>query len=71
MLKSLRKKPVPDKADDLIFDEIGIPHGETRVQVLSTLGTIMRSKAKVYAPKWKMNVPDNIKDLIFEELRVL
>ena len=71
MLKSLRKEPMPDEKDDLLFNRLGIPRGKARAQVLSTLGTIVRCKVPVYAPSWIRDVPRRVKDALFDELRVL
>ena len=71
MINSMKKAPKVNEEDDLLFDELGIPHGDARVQVLSTLGTIVRSKAPVWAPSWTRDVPPDVKDLIFKDLRVL
>ena len=71
MLKSLRKEPVPDEKDDLLFNRLGIPRGKARAQVLSTLGTIVRCKVPVHAPRWIRDVPRKVKDALFDELRVL
>ena len=71
MLKSLRKEPVPDEKDDLLFNRLGIPRGKARAQVLSTLGTIVRCKVPVHAPRWIGDVPPKVKDALFDELRVV
>ena len=71
MLQLMKEKLELNKEEHLFFDSLGIPHGEYRAKMMSLLGAITRTKAKVHAPNWKTDVPARVKDLIFDELRVL
>lgn len=55
--------------EKLFFDQYGIPHG-AKAKLMSDLGILARSKAKVGATHWGKEVPDRTKDSIWDELRV-
>ena len=49
MLQYMQQTPQVTDADHIFFDDLGIPHGD-RAPLISVLGTLARSKAKVYSP---------------------